>query len=207
MLADHIGVHVLWIHLEVSSEERTKSRRVQRRARPEHTRVRHAELRGKLRRQVRHDVHRIRDDEQHRVGRRAEHRRDDLPEHVGVALQQLQSRFARLLRHAAGDDDHARRVEIGVLPRTDRQRVREGDRVGDVIGLGLGACPIHIHQHDLSSHAAHEERVGGCRSDHAAADDANLHTGPAAVISVLTPDSYFLKFSRNRSASFLAAVS
>ena len=116
MLADHIRVHVLRIHLEVSSQERAKSRCVQRGARAEHSRMRDAELRGKLRRQVRHDVHRIRDDEQHRVGRDAEHRGDDLPEHLGVALQQLQSRFARLLRHAAGDDDHARPVEIGVSP-------------------------------------------------------------------------------------------
>ena len=128
-----------------------------------------------MRRQVRHDVHGIGDDEQHRVGSGAEHRRHDLPEHVGVALQQLQARFARPLRHTAGDDDDARPVEVPVLPRTYGQRVRERDRVVDVVGLGLGARTIHVHQHDLPSHAAHDERVGGGRADHAAADDANLH--------------------------------
>ena len=160
-----------------------------------------------MRRQVRHDVHGIGDDEQHRVGSGAEHRRHDLPEHVGIALQQLQARFARPLRHPAGDDDDARPVEVRVLPRTHGQRVRERDRVVDVVGLGLGARTIHVHQHDLPPHAAHDERVGRGRADHAAADDANLHAGPAALISALTPDSYFLKFPRNRSASFFAVVS
>ena len=105
----------------------------------------------------------------------AEHGRDDLPEHVGVALQQLQPRFARLLRNAAGDDDDARAVEVRVIPRAHRERVRERNRVIDVVGLGLGARAIHVHQHDLPAHAAHDERVGRGRADHAAADDADLH--------------------------------
>jgi hypothetical protein len=154
-------------------------------------RVGNTEVGGEVRRHVRHDVHRIGDDQQQCVGCHAEHRWDDLPKHIAVTLQQLQARFARLLRHAAGDDDHARLFEIRVLPGTHRQRVRERDRVVDVVGLGLGARAIHVHQHNLPPHAAHEERVGRGRADHAAADDANLHRGPAAVISTLTPDIGF----------------
>ena len=87
------------------------------------------------------------------------------------------------------------------------QRVREWNRVINIIGLGLGARPIHVHQHDLPSHAAHDQREGRGRTDHAAADDANFHAGPAPLISALTPPSNFLKFPRNSSASFFAVVS
>ena len=119
MLADHVGMHVLRIDVEMPAYERPESRGIQRRARPEDARVRHAEVGGEMRRQVRHDVHGIGHDEKHRVRSGAEHRRHDLPEHVSVALQQLQARFARSLCHPAGDDDDARSVEVPVLPRTD----------------------------------------------------------------------------------------
>ena len=87
----------------------------------------------------------------------------------------MQTRLARLLRHTAGNDDDARLVEVRILPRAHRQRVREWNRVMNIVGLGLGARTIHVHQYNLPSHAAHDQREGRGRADHAAADDANFH--------------------------------
>jgi hypothetical protein len=162
---------------------------------------------GEVRRQVRHDVDRVGDDEQHGLWRHAEHRRDDLPEHVGVALQQLESRFVGLLRHAAGDDDDTCAFEIAVFPRADAQRVRERNRVVDVIGFGLGACPIHVNQNDFPPHTTHDECVRRGRADHSASDDADFHDGPGLSISVLTPDWCCVMFAWNSPASLFAVAS
>ena len=130
-----------------------------------------------------------------------------MPEHVCVALQQLEPRFVGLLRHAAGDDDDPRAFEIAVLSRTHTQRVSERDRVVDVVGFGLGARPVHVDQHDFPPDTAHHERVRGGRADHSASDDADFHDGPAPLTSALTPDPNCLPCAWSSPAGFLALAS
>jgi hypothetical protein len=87
----------------------------------------------------------------------------------------LEPGLARLLRHASGDDDDACAIEIGIVSRTNRQRVREWDSVINVVGLRLSAGSIQIDEHDLTTDAAHHERIGRCRSNHPTTNNANFH--------------------------------
>ena len=55
------------------------------------------DFRGEAGGQMRHHVHRIRGDDQHRVRSVLQHGGHDFAEHGGIALKQLEPRFARLL--------------------------------------------------------------------------------------------------------------
>ena len=185
MFADHIGVDVLRVHVEVPAQQRSEPRGVERRARADHAAVRNAASRRKVRSQLRHHVHRIGDDQQHRVRRMLEHGRHDLAEHVRVALQQLQSCLTRLLRDTAGNHDHARSGEVRVRAGTNRQWMRERHRVPDVVCLRLRTRVVHVHQHDFPAHAVHHQRVGRSRPDHPTSDDSDFH-GCASIAFVVS---------------------
>jgi hypothetical protein len=55
------------------------------------------------------------------------------------------------------------------------QRVRKGNRVKDVVRLGLRALGVHVRQYDFAADAAHNHRIGGGRPDRAASDNADFH--------------------------------
>jgi hypothetical protein len=89
--------------------------------------------------QMRHDIDRISDDQQHRPGRLLQHGWNNLAEDVGVALQQLQPGFARLLRHAAGNDHHLGARQVRIIASTDGERMSKRDGVRDVVGFRFRA--------------------------------------------------------------------
>ena len=91
------------------------------------------------------------------------------------SLQKLETRLARLLRHATGNHHHSRSGKVLVIARAHGKRMRERDGVIDVIRFGLCALAVQIHQHDLTAHAAHHESVRGGRADHATANDSDFH--------------------------------
>jgi hypothetical protein len=119
--------------------------------------------------QVRHDIDRVGDHHEHRVGRMLQHGRHHVAENGGVALEELEPRLARPLGDACGDDHRAAAGQVGVASGTHRQRVREGDRVKDVVRLRLGAFPIHVHQDELAADPAHHQRERGRRAQDAPA--------------------------------------
>jgi hypothetical protein len=157
--------------------------------------VRHAKLGSEVRGQMRHDVHRIADHQEHGVGRVTQDAGDNLPEDPGVTLQQLESCFTWLLSHAPRNDDHARTRQVGVVPRTDREWMRKRDGMVNVVGLRLRAGAVQVHEHNLPPHAAHDQRVSGGRPHHAATDNANFHgeVDPADVTSALVPASWAMR--------------
>ena len=107
VLAEHVGVDVLRIHVEVAPEQRAEAGGVQHRAGADDASGGHAAPGGEMRRQVGHDVDRIGDDHEYGVGRVLQHRRHDGAEDGGVSLQELESGLARLLSDAGGDHHRA----------------------------------------------------------------------------------------------------
>ena len=92
MLADDVTVYVLRIDADELAEQGAKAGRVERRAGAENAAGRQTRRHGDPRRQVRHDVHRVRRDHQHGVRSMAQDLRHDRGEHLGVALEEMQTR-------------------------------------------------------------------------------------------------------------------
>ena len=105
----------------------------------------------------------------------SEYLRHDLAHHGGVASQQFQARLAGALRDARGDDHYPAAGQVGVVASRDAQGMREGDGMQDVICFGLRSRGVPVDQHDLATNAAHEQGIGGGRSDQAAADNPDFH--------------------------------
>jgi hypothetical protein len=99
--------------------------------------------------------------------------RHDLGEDLGVALEQVEPCFARLLADAARDHRHARARAVFITARPDARLVREGDGVTQVHRLALGPLAVLVNQHDLGGEAAQQQRVGERRADMARADDGH----------------------------------
>ena len=153
-------MNMVRVHPKVPPEQRTKACRVEGCAGTQHPRTGDAKPGREVSGQMRHDVHRIRDDQQHRLGRVLQHGWNNLAEDVGVALQQLQPGFARPLRHAAGNDHHPGARQIRIIAGADGERVSKRDGVIDVVGFRFRAGAVQVDQHDFPSHAAHDECVG-----------------------------------------------
>ena len=64
-----------------------------------------------------------------------QYRGNDLAEHFGIALKQVQAGLALLLRHSAGDHDDSRSSQVRVIPSADRQGMSERDGVINVVGF------------------------------------------------------------------------
>jgi hypothetical protein len=58
---------------------------------------------------------------------------------AGIALQQVQSRFARLLCNARAKQDHAASGEVSEVAGVDFQGVRKGHGMPEVVGFRLSA--------------------------------------------------------------------
>jgi hypothetical protein len=144
-------------------------------------------LAGEVRCQVRHDIDRIGRHHEHRLGSVLENAGHDLAEYLGVALQQLQPRFAGLLVHSGRDHDDAAARQVGIVSGAHGQGPGKGDCMDEVLSFGLGALPVEVDQHDLATHAAHDHGKGGGATHQAGPDDANSHT-PSSVSKVVWPD-------------------
>ena len=96
-------------------------------------------------------------------------------EDLGVALQQREPRLARFLRHAAGENDNPRPVEIGVITRAHHRGRAEGDGMGDILGFGPRTSPVQVDEHDLGRDPLERQGEPRRRSDHARADNSDLH--------------------------------
>jgi hypothetical protein len=142
VLSDDVGVHMLRIHLQIPPQQGTEAGGVERSPRPEDPRARNSQRSGVFGRHMGHHVHGIGYHQEHRVGGVLQHVGHDFGDDRGVADQEVHPRFARLLRGARGDDHDPAGGQIGILPGPHLKRVGEGDRVEDVIRLGLRALGV-----------------------------------------------------------------
>src|SRR4051812_7910619 len=98
-----------------------------------------------------------------------------MAEHFGVAMKQFETRFPWLLRHATGDDYNLRSSQFGIISSRYDGGMRKWNGMINIIGLRFGAGTVQVHQDDFATHAAHDQRVGACRTDHSTAYNANFH--------------------------------
>jgi hypothetical protein len=54
--------------------------------------------------------------------------------------------------------------------------IGEGHGMVDVVGLGLGALAVEVHEHDLAPDVGHHHRIGRRRTDEAAAHNPDFVT-------------------------------
>ena len=169
MLAHDVGVYVSGIHLQVFAQKITQARRVQGSAASQHPPWvepgQHAGDPG-------HDVHRVGCHQEYPVKARGGHRIDDGAEHLGVALQQVQTGFPRLLGHPGADHHDVRIRAVAVLPRVDRHAgVGEGQAVVQVHGFPDRPGLVHVDQHQLVADRLVQQAVGVAHPYHPGAND------------------------------------
>src|SRR5205085_9868997 len=99
----------------------------------------------------------------------------------GVALQELQAALTRSLVDACRDHDHTTTGEVGVIAAVHLHGVRERHGVLEVVGLGLRAGEVLVHQDDLPADALHDHGVAGGGADQAGSDDADFHGATPAA--------------------------
>ena len=122
-----------------------------------------------------HRVDRVGRDQQDRVRCSGQDLGQDVGEHRGVALEQVEPALARALAEAGRQDHRARAFEVRIVARPDAADVGERRRVQDVLGLGQCAPSVLVDQHDLARGAAEHQRIRGGAADHASTDDAHFH--------------------------------
>src|SRR5690606_38702518 len=131
---------------------------------------------------MRHDINRIGGDDDHSVGRVVDDLWNDLPKHGGIAFQQLQACFSGLLIYTRRHDHHAAATQVGICAVVDVHGMGKGNRVVKVVGFRFRPFGVLVHQHDLATDAAHQQRIGGGRTDEAAPHNAYFHDHFSPVI-------------------------
>ena len=175
MLADDVAVDVGDVHAEASGDDLPEPSRVEHRARPEDARGRDAALGRVALGDAGHQIHRVRRDDDHRVGRVPDDVGEDRRDHLRVPPREVEPRLAGPLRRTGGDHDHGGAVERVRAAGGDPHRGRERRDVRDVGRLRGGLLRVDVHQHDLARHATQGEGVRRRRADEPRPDDPDLH--------------------------------
>src|SRR5271165_4288081 len=175
MFADDVGMNVLRVHPETTSQQRTEACSVEHCARADNASGWHSSGCGEMRREMSHDVYGIRYDHQDRVTCMFQNGRYHLLEDCSVPLEELQPGLARPLRNTCGDDHHPAIYQVRVLSGANHKRMSERHCVQNVVCLSLGTNPIDIHEYNLPTHAVHNQGEARSRSHHPATDYANFH--------------------------------
>ena len=175
MLANHIGVHMMWIDIAVLGKQAAETGRVERCSRSEYATGRHAAARCKLRRQVRHHVHWVGRHDKDGIRCMPQDGGDNLAKNGCVALEKLQPRFARLLPDARTKHNHSAANQCIVIASVDFKRMSEWHGVSNVIGLSDRAIHVLVDEHNLAADPLHHERVARSGSDKSASDNSNFH--------------------------------
>lgn len=101
--------------------------------------------------------------------------RHNVPKDVGVPLQELKSRFARLLTDPGAQQDHAATNEVLILSVTNFERLRERHGMAKVVGFRRGASRVLVDKDDFATDALHHHGKTGRGAHESAADDADFH--------------------------------
>jgi hypothetical protein len=141
----------------------------------------HPTSRRESRGQMRHHVHRVGGDDQHRFRGPGGHGGHDLTKDPCVPPEQLQPRLTGFLSDARAEDDDPASDQIRVASGPKMKGMRKRHSMADVVRLGDNAGRVFVHQYDLASHALHHQGVAGRGTDEPAADDADFHLQPPGV--------------------------
>src|SRR5215831_4771766 len=147
MLADNMGVNVLRINAAVSAEKTAETCGVESGTRAKHTSGRHATLGRVTGGEVSHYVHWIAGHNEYGLRRTGKDRRHDLTKDDGVALQQLETSFSRLLADARTDHYDTTTCQRIVVTGPDFKGMRKRYGVLYVFCLSFGAGRVFVYQY------------------------------------------------------------
>ena len=173
MAAEYHGLDVAHRDVERFGEEGAVARRVQQASHAEYALARKA--RG-LHRDIAHDVERIADDDEDRLGRRLRdllgHRLHD----AGVGVEEVVARHARFAGDAGGDDDDVRVLRLLVSVCADDARVEAFDRgtLPLIEALPLGDTIGDIHHDDEACELLLRDALRSRGADVTGSDDGDL---------------------------------
>ena len=135
----------------MGAEQRAKAGGIEDRAGADHPLGRQTRDAG---RHLGHHVDRVGRDHQNGIRRRRKNLRDHGPKHGGVAVEQLEARFAGPLADPGRDDHRAGAGQVGIVAGAHPGDVRKRRGMQDVLGLGDRPLLILIDQDDLAGGAA-----------------------------------------------------
>src|SRR5215471_3353641 len=90
-------------------------------------------------------------------------------------MKQLEARFPRFLGYATGDDHDSRSNQIGIIACGHVERMSKWNRMKNIVGFGFGTGAVEVDEDDFAADAAHDECVGGRRTDHSTTNDSYFH--------------------------------
>ncbi len=129
-----------------------------------------------LRRQRGHMIERIRDDDDHAVGRAGNDLLGDLLDDLGVDLEEVHAAHARLARQTGRDDDDVASCGVGVVVGADHLGAVSlyRARLVHVEGEALGESLDDVGHDDLVGEVGLGEALRGRRPVLAGSDDGDL---------------------------------
>jgi hypothetical protein len=133
------------------AEKGPKARRVQRGAGADDLR---ALASGELLADIGQNVDRIGGDDQDRPGGMPVELADDVPENGGVAVEHLQTRLTRFLRHAGADHDQLDLFQAFIRAGPHNDGLAKGLAVHEVHGFAFGLIAVLVDKDDLAAQAA-----------------------------------------------------
>ncbi len=172
VLADHIGVDVARVDVELLAQQVAEARRIERGPRADDLARRSGQA---LDRQVRQHIHRIGDDDDDGAPVVGDDAGEDLLHDGRVAARQVEARLARLPSSPGRQHDDVGIRDAFVPFGADLDVVQVGRAVGQVERLTQRLLAVDVDQADPRGHIAQEERIGQRRPDVAGADDGDLH--------------------------------
>jgi hypothetical protein len=96
-------------------------------------------------------------------------------QHRGVALQELDARLTRPLRHAGADYHPVRTPELIVAAGPHERVVRERRGMQHVLRRRYGSLRLRINERNFVRHPGEHERIGSGAADDSCSDDTDLH--------------------------------
>ena len=171
VFAYHIGIYAHRRHAESLAHIIAQARRVENRARADHTRFGQA---GKFPSGISEHVHRVGGHQKNAVKARAHHRADNAVEYLQIIINQIQPRFARPLRHTGANAHNIGIGAIGIIAQLDLGgRLRIQNAVLQIAHFAKRFFAVEVNQHHLIAMALIKH--GKCIADAHRAGADNHH--------------------------------
>ena len=177
MLAQHEGMNVLLVHVQLLSQRGAQAGGIQLRARADNAALRDA---GNLGEHIGQNVDGVADDDIDRIGSVLGDLLRDALQNVDVGLRQLKPGLAGAAGNAGGDDHDVGIGRVRIIAGVDINRLANRRRLINIHGLAQRLFLGDIDEQNLGRQALNSQRKADRRAYVAGADDSNLlaHVNP-----------------------------
>ncbi len=164
MLADHIGVHIAGVHMEIIAHHMAQAGTVQRSAGAHHPIGRKA---GQGIDHLGHNIHRVRGHQKNAVKTAGNNGLHNGAENLVVLLQQIPAALTGQLGRTGTDHNQIRVAAVAVLPCFDLHGAgRKGQAVGQIRRLAPGTLLVDVDQYQLIANILIQQRISKAHTYH-----------------------------------------